>query len=214
MNKTRRWTMFSAVLILALLTVTTFVPGTSSRTIGNFLIGQKKKQVPQDEKKTPVRTGKNGQARPTIVEVSDGLPQVEDAEDPDLPPGFAGRIDKAEYLRARGDNIDMLRGRDGDAPTDAREEAIKQLERQQGAMRRLVSQGLAGPVNTTNWVPLGPAPIPLGQTSTTRVNVSGRTIAIAVHPTDANIVYVGTAQGGLYKSTDGGAHWAALFDFQ
>ncbi len=61
---------------------------------------------------------------------------------------------------------------------------------------------------------LGPAPIPLGQTSTTRVPVSGRTISIAVHPTDPDTVYVGTAQGGLYKSTNGGANWTKLFEFQ
>src|SRR3712207_1096901 len=63
------------------------------------------------------------------------------------------------------------------------------------------------------WRPLGPYPIPNGQTSVVSVPVSGRTIAIAVHPTDPDTVYVGTAQGGLYKSTNGGANWTALFDF-
>src|SRR6185369_11209801 len=52
------------------------------------------------------------------------------------------------------------------------------------------------------------------QTTTNRVPVSGRTIAIAVHPTDPNIVYVGTAQGGLYKTINGGTNWSRLFDFQ
>src|SRR4029079_14951679 len=77
-----------------------------------------------------------------------------------------------------------------------------------------VAEGLMAPISTTDWSFLGPAPIPLGQTSATRVPVSGRTIAIAVHPTDENTVYVGTAQGGLYKSTNGGANWTALFPFQ
>ena len=36
--------------------------------------------------------------------------------------------------------------------------------------------------------------------------------AIAVDPTDANVVYVGTAQGGVYRSTDGGTHWTPLMD--
>ena len=31
--------------------------------------------------------------------------------------------------------------------------------------------------------------------------VSGRTVAIAVHPTNPDIVYVGAAQGGVYRST-------------
>jgi len=42
--------------------------------------------------------------------------------------------------------------------------------------------------------------------------VSGRVAAIAVDPTDANIVYVGAAQGGLYRSLDGGTTWTALMD--
>ena len=54
------------------------------------------------------------------------------------------------------------------------------------------------------WIPLGPAPIPNGQTVGISTPVSGRTISIAVHPTNPNIVYVGAAQGGLYRSTDGG----------
>jgi hypothetical protein len=35
---------------------------------------------------------------------------------------------------------------------------------------------------------------------------------IAVHPTNENIVYVGTAQGGLYRSLNGGATWTPLTD--
>src|SRR5258705_10007361 len=127
---------------------------------------------------------------------------------------MAGKIDKEAYLRARGDYIDMLSGRDGDAPANAREKALAELERQEGAMRRRVAQGVQAPISVTDWKFLGPAPIPLGQTSTTRVPVSGRTIAIAVHPTDENTVYVGTAQGGLYKSTNGGTNWTPLFQFE
>jgi photosystem II stability/assembly factor-like uncharacterized protein len=139
----------------------------------------------------------------------------EEADDPDLPPGMAGKVDKEEYLRARGDYIDMRRGRTGDVPSDARDKAVQQLERQEAQMRERASRSkISSPVNLTNWTFLGPAPIPLGQTSTTRVPVSGRTIAIAVHPADPNTVYVGTAQGGLYKSTNGGVNWTPLFDFQ
>ena len=69
-------------------------------------------------------------------------------------------------------------------------------------------------VNITDWAFIGPNPIPLGQTQGTRVPVSGRTISIAIHPTDPDTVYVGTAQGGLYKSTNGGTNWTKLFEFQ
>lgn len=58
------------------------------------------------------------------------------------------------------------------------------------------------------WTEIGPNPIPNGQVqSGSQLAVSGRTIAIAVHPTDPNIVYAGTAQGGLYRTIDGGATW-------
>src|SRR5262249_7091307 len=44
------------------------------------------------------------------------------------------------------------------------------------------------------------------------VPVSGRTTAIAVHPGNPDIAYVGTAQGGVYRTLDGGATWTAIFD--
>src|SRR6185369_9233253 len=126
---------------------------------------------------------------PTVT-VADAEPS--DDDDPDLPPGMTGRIDKEAYLRARGDYFDMLRGRDQDVPAGAREKAIGQMEKQEKQVSRTRS-GNSALLNTTDWAFIGPNPIPLGQTSSTRVPVSGRTIAIAVHPTDPNTVYVGTA---------------------
>jgi hypothetical protein len=52
-----------------------------------------------------------------------------------------------------------------------------------------------------SWSRLGPAPIPNGQTANnTSQPVSGRVTAIVVHPTNADIAYVGTAQGGVYRT--------------
>jgi hypothetical protein len=107
----------------------------------------------------------------------------------------------------------MLRGRPIDLPYDPREKAIQQLDKQEAQLKERVRRGLTTPLDLSNWTFLGPAPIPEGQTSTTRVPVSGRTISIAVHPTDPDTVYVGTAQGGLYKSTNAGANWTKLFEF-
>lgn len=42
--------------------------------------------------------------------------------------------------------------------------------------------------------------------------VSGRVTAIAVHPTNPSIAYVGTAQGGLYRTLNGGTTWTPLMD--
>ncbi len=38
-------------------------------------------------------------------------------------------------------------------------------------------------------------------------NVSGRITSIAVDPTNANVVFAGSAGGGVWKTSDGGAHW-------
>jgi len=60
---------------------------------------------------------------------------------------------------------------------------------------------------------MGPTAIPKGQTySAARVLVTGRITAIVVDPVDTNIIYIGTAQGGVWKTTDGGLNWAPKSD--
>lgn len=39
---------------------------------------------------------------------------------------------------------------------------------------------------------------------------SGRVRGLAVHPTNSNIVYIGAAAGGIWKTTDGGDNWTPL----
>lgn len=52
---------------------------------------------------------------------------------------------------------------------------------------------------------LGPAPISTG-------NFTGRVSAIACSPTDPNRFFVGGADGGVWRTTDGGANWTPLTD--
>ncbi len=60
-----------------------------------------------------------------------------------------------------------------------------------------------------NWVPLGPS----GWTHTSGWNPgTGRLSAMAIHPANPNIIYVGSPGGGLWKSTNAGANWAPLTD--
>ncbi len=124
--------------------------------------------------------------------------------DPDLPAGV--KIDKGVYLAAREEQIALLRGIDTAKP-DSRSRAIKELE---DGEKRIAARGES--VQATTWRPLGPAPIPNGQTTGRTDPVSGRTVTLAVHPTDPNIVFAGTAQGGLYRTLDGGATWTPLMD--
>jgi photosystem II stability/assembly factor-like uncharacterized protein len=70
------------------------------------------------------------------------------------------------------------------------------------------------------WQSLGPAPIEAGliglygNSDRWTTTVSGRTKVIAFDPTNSNTVYVGTATGGVWKSTNGGTSWAPLTDNQ
>ena len=61
----------------------------------------------------------------------------------------------------------------------------------------------------TVWTPIGPSPISEGG-----VGDNGLVTAIAVSPSDPNVVYIGTAGGGVWRSADGGSHWTPLFDRQ
>ncbi len=58
----------------------------------------------------------------------------------------------------------------------------------------------------TVWKPIGPSPITGGRED------NGLVTAIATHPSDPDIVYIGTADGGVWKTGDSGSTWQALFD--
>lgn len=69
------------------------------------------------------------------------------------------------------------------------------------------------------WSAIGPFPIPNGQTEpltngipSNPTPVSGRVAAIDIHPTNPDIAYVGTAQGGLYRTLNGGQSWTQMMD--
>ena len=64
-------------------------------------------------------------------------------------------------------------------------------------------------LNGTAWAPIGPSPISQGASA-----VNGLVSAIAVHPANSSVVYIGTAGGGAWRTDDGGASWIPLFDRQ
>ncbi len=133
--------------------------------------------------------------------------------DPDLPGFLRGTIDLQSYLAARQDAIQELRGLPlpvSKAHPNPRAEAIRTMEQQMALQFDRASQ--SGGLPPAGWTEIGPSPIPNGQTTTRTDPVSGRTTAIAIKPSDPNVVYVGTAQGGVYRTLDGGATWTSLFD--
>ncbi len=129
-------------------------------------------------------------------------------DDPDQPASvLRGReIDRLEYLQGRADQIGLLRGLGQSVAVEPswRQQAVAQFE------QRLAARAARGAMPA--WQALGPAPIPNGQTVGPTTPVSGRTVSIAIHPTDPDTVFVGTASGGLYRSADAGVTWTALMD--
>jgi hypothetical protein len=111
-------------------------------------------------------------------------------------------------------------------PAGARQQSLQQLDamvRQQRAMGILpdadaapsLAVGFPGP---SNWTNLGPQPVTnsAGGQNFGNPSATGRVTAIAVDPTTTNtstqVIYLGAATGGVWKSTNGGASWSTIFD--
>jgi photosystem II stability/assembly factor-like uncharacterized protein len=104
----------------------------------------------------------------------------------------------------RSNRFELTHGADEDTLTKFRDLAVEQK------LRLIKSAGpaaksLAGfdPAGAGSpWYSIGPR------------NVNGRVKSLAIHPTNANIVYAGAASGGVWKSIDGGQIWDPLWDMQ
>jgi photosystem II stability/assembly factor-like uncharacterized protein len=73
-----------------------------------------------------------------------------------------------------------------------------------------VLRSLQGTVENINWVSLGPTP----GTYPGYGNISSRIVTGAYHPTNSDIMYIGPANGGVWKTTDSGINWTPLTDDQ
>jgi hypothetical protein len=62
-------------------------------------------------------------------------------------------------------------------------------------------------LNGTVWSPIGPSPM-----SESGTQDNGLVTSITVDPNDSNVIYIGTAQGGVWRSADAGTTWTPLFD--
>jgi photosystem II stability/assembly factor-like uncharacterized protein len=69
------------------------------------------------------------------------------------------------------------------------------------------SKGVSG-----NWTFVGPS-ITHNNNPSAKCCGLGRVDRIAFHPTNQNIIYVGTSAGGIWKTTDGGNTWISLSNF-
>jgi hypothetical protein len=141
----------------------------------------------------------------------------EEGEDADADLGkWGSRMDREEYLRERDDYIGLKRGFEAGLPfnPEVRRRAIDQMERQQNRRKlESVVSGDLSPAAGGAWIPIGPTSITNGQAvSGGNTAVSGRVTAVVVDPTNPNNVYLGTAQGGVWRSLNAGTTWESIFD--
>lgn len=79
----------------------------------------------------------------------------------------------------------------GFIPADWRENALRHIEQNNLAQNS---------TEALSWTQLGPG------------NIGGRIRSIVVHPTDPNILYIGSVSGGVWKTTSAGSSWFPLKD--
>jgi hypothetical protein len=99
-----------------------------------------------------------------------------------------GHPDAAEEFR-----LQSLRSADGTIPHNAD-------QRGKAQMRALMTEGVAGGLDSARWTDLGPG------------NIGGRMRAIAIHPANPSLIFVGSVAGGIWKSVDAGASWQPVDD--
>ncbi len=73
------------------------------------------------------------------------------------------------------------------------------------------SNSMASAGNAFAWQELGPDTLNNGNYFPEPV--SGRLLAIGIDPQNSQIMYIGSAQGGIWKTTNGGHSWQPLTDF-
>ncbi len=112
---------------------------------------------------------------------------------------------QAYYSMKRGGKVPKLQKRPSDwfyvqraypnteVPVEARLEAAKQAQQHQ-------AEAAAKGTDDVVWAEAGPS------------NIPGRITDLAVHPASPDIIYAASAAGGVFKTTDGGDNWTAIFD--
>ena len=79
--------------------------------------------------------------------------------------------------------------------------------------RSAAPQVAAPSLSPTTWTNIGPTPVNADPASEATPD-NGRVNGIAPDPTDPNTIYVAASGGGVWKTINGGAHWAPLTDTQ
>ena len=94
-------------------------------------------------------------------------------------------------------------------PRGVRQAAIKERDRKV-ALERALREAISPETTPAEpaWTLIGPQPLTFGGYGID----AGRVTAIAIDPTNPKVVYMGGAEGGVWKSTNGGTSWKSMTD--
>jgi len=95
-------------------------------------------------------------------------------------------------------------------PDEAYKNSLEQRDALRSFNTQIKSSDNSLNIPTFNWVSLGPTPGAYFSYG----NISSRIVTGAFDPVNPNIIYVGPANGGVWKSTDAGITWNPLTDQQ
>jgi len=111
------------------------------------------------------------------------------------------------------DHIDST----GQVRPDLWQQGVEQLMRMRVAPSAPLAPGAPGGLVDGQWTQIGPAPLRIDheQNFQGQGPDSGEVVDIAIDPrgTTDQVIYIATNDGGIWKSTDGGASWAPKTDF-
>lgn len=87
---------------------------------------------------------------------------------------------------------------------------LRELQRYEATHSRLTDDAtLAAPFGSGNWTPVGPFGF---EDPIEKNGGSGRVSVIRFHPFDSNTIFIGTPDGGMWKTTNAGTNWTPLTD--
>jgi photosystem II stability/assembly factor-like uncharacterized protein len=145
---------------------------------------------------------------------------AQDADAAQNPPGFHKAPDdrfdeneekEADFVRQRQKWFHDQRAYPHKTiPAGIRQQAIKDRDRKT-ALESLVRSSVAGPETAPaepSWSFIGPRPVTFYGID------SGRVTSLAIDPANPRIIYMGGAEGGVWKSTNAGESWTPLGDSQ
>jgi hypothetical protein len=171
---------------------------------------QSKPQTRKAKARKPRRSPKTNHSKESALQNEATTPDLYSGSDTGLLSNFrlaalkhADQIARDNpWLRHEATTRDLYSGNDTGLLSNFRLAALKHAE-----------QMSVPETYTNNWVQLGPTAIPYGQAEAySRILVTGRITSIVIDPTNPNVIYVGAAQGGVWKTMDGGRNWIATSD--